>query len=183
MKKLEFDPHRLDVRAFAKAGGALAGRWPLAGFARLCPELAAADDGAVAGAVDWTLRGTERVQRSGAAQAWLHLQAQTALPMACQRCLAPTLESLTLTRDYQFVADEAGAAALDAEVEHDVLVLPRALDLHALLEDELLLDLPLVPRHARCPQPLAAPAAEPAAEPAAAGAPFAALARLRRPQS
>lgn len=179
MKNLEFDPRRLDVRAFAKAGAELTGSWPLAGFARLCPALVAADDGAVAGAVRWTLRGEERAERAGARQAWLHLQAQAELAMACQRCLAPTLEAIELERSFQFVADEASAAALDAEAEHDVLVLPRTLDLHALLEDELLLDLPLVPRHASCPQPLA----EPATAPDPTSAPFAVLARLRRPPS
>jgi uncharacterized protein len=35
-----------------------------------------------------------------------------------------------------------------------VLALPRTLDLRELVEDELLLALPLVPRHDTCPVPL-----------------------------
>ena len=58
MKK-SFDPRRLDVRAFARAGGELAGQWPLAGFARLAPLLLAADDGAVPGQLQWAVRGEE----------------------------------------------------------------------------------------------------------------------------
>ena len=60
-----------------------------------------------------------------------------------------------------------------------MLVLTRALDLHELVEDELILALPLVPRHDACPQPLAAPATaeEPLAE---RPNPFAALAALKR---
>jgi len=114
-------------------------------------------------------------------QVWLHLRADAALPLRCQRCLQPLLEPLHVVRDFQFVADEAAAESLDNEAEHEVLVLARELDLHELLEDELLLDLPLVPRHETCPQPLVVVDGEQAAEPAAS--PFAALAALRRGQS
>jgi uncharacterized protein len=88
--------------------------------------------------------------------------------------------SLTLQRSLRFVRDETEAARLDAESEDDVLALERSFDLRALVEDGLLLDLPLVPRHEQCPQPLAAPA-EPAEEEVPARPnPFAALARLRK---
>ncbi|ODU10918.1 MAG: hypothetical protein ABS84_01855 [Rubrivivax sp. SCN 71-131] len=177
MKKV-FDPRRLDVRALARAGGELAGQWPLAGFERLCASLRAGDDGAVPGQVTWSARGAEVPVRGGASQTWLHLQARAPLPLACQRCLGPMIEQAQIARSYQFVADEAAAQALDGEVEHEVLVLERELDLHALAEDELLLDLPLVPRHAACPQPL--PGADDAAAAAAVPeSPFAALAALR----
>lgn len=178
MKKV-FDPRRLDVRAFARAAGELAGQWPLAGFERLCASLLAADDGIVQGQVAWSACGEEIPVRGGASQAWLHLHAQASLPLACQRCLGPMAETVRIERNYQFVADEAAAEALDGEVEHEVLVLARELDLHGLVEDELLLDMPLVPRHADCPQPL--PAADEATPGAAqAGNPFAGLAALRR---
>lgn len=179
MKAREFDARRLDVRAFAKAAGELAGDWPLAGFARLHEVLAATDDGTPAGSVRWTARGEEVPVRGGVAQVWLHLRADAVLPLLCQRCLQPVAQALALERHFQFVADEAAAAELDAEVEHEVLVMARELDLHELLEDELLLDLPLVPRHEACPDPLA-PAA--AAEAPTAASPFAALAALRRGQ-
>jgi uncharacterized protein len=127
--------------------------------------------------VKWALAGEERPVRGGPSEIWLHLTAEATLPMACQRCLQRCDHELGLTRHFQFVPDEASAAELDGEVEHDVLVFARELDLHELLEDELLLDLPLVPRHDVCPQPLlAAPDALPAEE-----HPFAALAALRRP--
>ena len=58
----------------------------------------------------------------------------------------------------RFVRGEAQAEALDNEIEDDVLALPRALDLRELVEDELLLALPIVPRHdGDCPQPLPVP--------------------------
>jgi uncharacterized protein len=62
--------------------------------------------------------------------------------------------SLELDRRFLFVARRGQAARLDEEIDDEVLVFARELDLHALLEDELLLDLPLVPRHDAAPQPL-----------------------------
>jgi uncharacterized protein len=84
-------------------------------------------------------------------------------------------------RRFRFVRNEDEAARLDEESEDDVLALPARLDLQALLEDELILALPIVPRHALCPEPLPLPAAEPLDEEAPAPNPFAALAALRRP--
>ena len=180
MKAREFDPRRLDVRAFAKEAGELAGHWPLAGFERLRDLLAAADGTPPTGLVQWSARGDEVPVRGAAAQVWLHLVAGADLPLVCQRCLQPMVEPLAIERRFQFVADEAAAAALDAEAEHDVLVFARELDLHALLEDELLLELPLVPRQASCPEPLPALVRDEAE--LAAENPFAALAALRRGQ-
>ena len=58
-------------------------------------------------------------------------------------------------------------------------MVPR-LDLRARVEDELILEQPLVPRHeGDCPQPLPL-ASTPAAEPEARPNPFAVLAALRK---
>jgi uncharacterized protein len=57
-------------------------------------------------------------------------------------------------------------------------VASRHLDLHGLVEDELLLALPLVPMHEHCPRQLPMSAGD--AEVAPAPKPFAALASLRR---
>ena len=90
---------------------------------------------------------------------------------------APRLEA---ERRIYFVEGEDAAAALDAENEDDVLALTPTLDLQALVEDELLLALPLVPRHEVCPEPLPRALVEddPARE--AADHPFAALAALKQ---
>jgi uncharacterized protein len=184
MKERAFNPCRLDVPAFAKAGAELRGEWPLAGLTRLQPLLAAAEassevpNGQGAPVVRWAARGHERRPRAAAPQPWLHVQAEAELPLVCQRCLQPMRHALSLRRDFQFVRDEAEAERLDGTVEHEVLVLGRDLDLRALIEDELLLDWPLVPRHAHCPAPLAGPV-DAAAE---APHPFAALAALKRPR-
>ena len=63
-------------------------------------------------------------------------------------------EDLAVSRWFRFVKDEDQAANLDMDSDDDVLALPRHLDLRELVEDELLLELPVVPRHDECPEPL-----------------------------
>jgi uncharacterized protein len=63
-------------------------------------------------------------------------------------------EPLRVDRWFHFVETEALAAELDDDSEDDVLVQSSAFDLQELIEDELLLAQPVVPRHETCPQPL-----------------------------
>lgn len=151
MKARDFDPSKLDVEAFAKAGASLDGTWPVAALERLAASSVA---GTATGAVTWRAHGEHRAVRGGAPQVWLHLKADTQVMLECQRCLQPVSADVHAERSFLFVQGESAAAELDADSEDDVLALTRALDLQALVEDELLLELPLVPRHAICPEPL-----------------------------
>lgn len=175
MSRRTFDPARLDLRPFAEAAAVLEGTLPVAALPRLAESVLA--DAAQA---HWRARGESRPVTGGAPEVWLHLDAQAEVHLECQRCLQPMAAALAVQRSFRFVAGEDEAARLDEESEDDVLALSRAFDLPALVEDELILALPLVPRHDECPQPLPVPAAEPdaAAEPEH---PFAALAALRKP--
>lgn len=170
------DPCRLDVAAFARDAGTLEGRWPLGGFARLLEGTL----GAAAEAADvvWSARGEQRAVAGGEPQVWLHLDARTAVMLTCQRCLQPIAEPLAVHTALRFVAGEERAESEDEASEEDVLALRPALDLRGLIEDELILALPLVPRHADCELPLPAPAAG-----SDAASPFAVLERLRRDRS
>lgn len=142
------DPRRLDVTALAAAESSLDGQWPLSSFTRLPQAHAQTGD------VDWSLQSTLRRSATSAAEPWLALTVSTRARLACQRCLQDFDVPLQVAADFRFVANEALAAALDADAEEDVLPLPQRLDLHELVEDELLLALPLVPMHEVCPQPL-----------------------------
>lgn len=169
------DVLRLDVAQLAADGAELDGQWPLQELTRLAEMHMAGE--APAAEVQWQVRGELLPVTGGVAEVWLHLQAQAELDLCCQRCLGPVRETVTIDKPLRFVTDEAQAAALDAELEDDVLALERTLDLRELVEDELLLALPLVPRHGECPQPLPLPAEETEAEQKAN--PFAALAQLK----
>lgn len=177
MKEPVFDPRRLDVQVFTRSGSELAGRWPQSTMSRLGEGLLKLADAPAE--VEWSVRGEQRPVRGGAPQIRLHLQARTVVSLECQRCLMPMQQPLEVDRDFLFARDEAEAARLDEESEEDVLVLARVMDLADLVEDELILTLPIVPRHEHCPQPLVAPEAE-AAEASPRENPFAALAALRR---
>jgi uncharacterized protein len=150
MKARAHDARRLDVAAAAREGVRLDGRWPLAGFSRL---LEAVQD--LPGDVVWTATASLRSVNVGSPRPSLHLEARAGVVRECQRCLQPVTVDIDVDRHFVFVADEATAAARDEDSEDDWLVLERSLDLHELVEDELLLGLPLVPRHERCPNPLA----------------------------
>lgn len=168
------DPSALDLPALCRHGATLAGDRPLAQLERLAQALAAPTDAAVA----WSATASLRPVTGGEPEMWLSLQARAEVPLQCQRCLQALTEPLQVDRRFRFVRNEEEAAELDEESEDDVLALPPRLDLVALLEDELILALPIVPRHEVCPQPLPQPLDDAPAEEAAPH-PFAALAALR----
>ena len=174
------DPKRLDLRAFTRDAGTLQGELPLAFFQRLAPSLLPGGDGGPAGPVTWRADGRQRPVRGGVPELWLHLQATAAVVLECQRCLQPMAHALRVDRQLRFVEGEDEAERLDEESDDDVLALPPAADLLSLIEDEMILALPLVPRHESCPQPMPMAAADEGAEEEAPHA-FAALAHLRRP--
>lgn len=182
MKPHARDPRRLDVERFAAESGQLEGDWPLAEMARLCDACHAAPGLLASNRVRWSAWGEQRKQPGQGAHAWLRLKVDTDVDLTCQRCLSAVQVTLAVDRWFHFVVGEQQAAALDAESDDDVLVSTRALDLRELAEDELLLALPLVPRHDVCPQPLLAPADGADLEDLADTPenPFAALAALKR---
>ena len=180
--KRPHDALRLDVQAFITEGETLAGQWPGAGLSRLAELQTPPQDAGLAD-VEWQAQGQRLPVAGGEAELWLALQAGTGIWLTCQRCLQPLAEPLAVDRRIRFVRGEAAAEALDAEIEDDVLALSKALDLRELVEDELLLALPIVPRHGVCPQPLPLPVDDaPAPEDVPEKPhPFAALQRLKTP--
>lgn len=179
MKDTPLDPLRLDVQALARRAGDLAGEWPQTLIPRLLASQDALAADATVPAVRWQLRGELRAAAGASPEMWLHLQAHTDVSLQCQRCLMPLRQTLDVRRSFLFVTDEAEAERLDEESEDDVLVLTRSLNVPELVEDELILALPLVPRHEHCLQPLATMGAIDESAPRAS--PFAVLESLRVP--
>jgi uncharacterized protein len=181
MKSRPLNPLRLDVATMAADGASLQGQWPLVQLPRLLSSCLLVADQAPPD-VHWSVQGERRKSRPGAeADNWLLLHADAVATLECQRCLQPMAAPLSVDREFRFVRSEEEAEAQDIDSEEDVLALPRFLDLRSLVEDELLLELPLVPRHDVCPEPLPLPADEPLAEEEeAAPRPFAGLAALKK---
>ena len=171
------DARRLDLLRLADDAAALDGHWPLTDLPRLTSDAAPAGDGQV----HWRVEGERRAVAGAAADPMLQLRARATVRLTCQRCLQPVDEALAVARSFRFVADEAEAERLDEDADdEDVLALPPRgrLDLLPLLEDELILALPLVPVHEACPEPLPHPPDE--LDEAPAAHPFAALAALKQ---
>lgn len=142
---------RLDVRSFAQTSESLSGDDPLRHYLRLAGDLHGFSADWPDLNVQWNIRGEVRPDAAGKPACWLHLQLRAQLPMTCQRCLGQVLMPVALDNSYRFVADETLAELEDEQCDEDLLVLSKQFDLRELLEDELLLELPLMPKHEVCP--------------------------------
>jgi uncharacterized protein len=83
----------------------------------------------------------------------LHCKVQTEAEMQCQRCLKPVGVTVDSDRLLYLAASEAEAERLEtvlADEDIDVMVTGQTLDLAGVVEDEVLLSLPIVPMHADC---------------------------------
>ena len=183
----------IDLRSLAQQELPLLGQTRLQAFERLTDLPSLTEAGLPADAsVQWVVRAEWRERlpagvpgeikgaQGSQAQLWLHLALQARVPQVCQRCLSPYAETLDIERWFRFVNDEDAANAEDDECEEDLLVWSPKFNLHELVEDELLMGLPLVPMHGTCPQPPRMSAGEELMTPETERPnPFAALADLK----
>ena len=136
------------MQAFAQEGAPLIEITLLQNMERLAQEANALEPDSV---VNWEARAEFRPRAGAEDDVWLHLQAKTSVPLTCQRCMGIVATPLEVDQWYRFVATEDIAMAQDDESEEDLLVMAPQFDLLAVLEDELLMALPLVPMHNECP--------------------------------
>lgn len=170
-------PPKLDVRHAATSQWLMEGHDSLSSYERLMQETQGL---ASENALHWTARVEVRPDLAGQSAHWLYLTVATTLPQICQRCLGPVEVAVQVAREFRFVESEAVAEQQDDESEEDLLVISREFDLAALMEDEVLMALPLVPRHETCPVNVKMVAADEDFEaPAEKPNPFAVLAQLK----
>ena len=141
-------PQKLDVKQFGRSESTLVGQELLSNFKRLMQETQGLGG---ENAVEWSVRGGFKPSQAGQAQVWLFLTVEVVLPLVCQRCMGPVNVPIQIDRAFRFVETEAQAELEDDESQEDVLVLSQDFDLAGLIEDEVLMDLPVVPRHDVCP--------------------------------
>lgn len=107
----------------------------------------------------------------------LHLRVKGRLGLRCQRCLAEV--GFDCAIDSRLLLIPPGAEWPDEDLESDdfdAIPASRELSVLSLVEEEVLLTLPLVPRHAECRPPVETGAVEEESEPS----PFAVLADLKK---
>lgn len=139
---------RLNIQAFALEGVPLTESTLLRDMERLAQEAQGLQPDS---SVSWQASAETRSGSGAEDDVWLHLQAQASLPLTCQRCMGGVAVALEVDQWYRFVASEEIAMEQDDESEEDLLVMAPQFDLLAVLEDELLMALPLVPMHDGCP--------------------------------
>ena len=170
---------RLNMQAFVQEGVPLIEITPLQNMERLAQEAQGLQPDS---AVHWEARAELRPGSGAEDDVWLHLQATAAVPLICQRCMGVVVTPLEVDQWYRFVANEDVAMAEDDASEEDLLVMEPQFDLLAVLEDELLMALPLVPMHDECPvAPVLQAGEDELAEPSAEKPnPFAMLVQLKK---
>ena len=132
----------IDGLEFARTGGRLQGDWPLADFPRLRDALHANT-----GSLRYELRGAPEEQ----GRPTLKLRLEGTLQLVCQRCLGALEFPLRIEAPLQLAATQSEIDAEPIEAEGpERIVAGREMPVHDLIEDELLLAIPIAPRHERC---------------------------------
>jgi uncharacterized protein len=165
-------PPHVDPRKLADRGTALEGTVPLAGLLRLCGPLAD-NQGMVRAKFIF-----ERDERNAVV---MRSELEVEVKMVCQRCLELVALPIQSACDYAVVKE--GANTQSVPKGYDVLEMgEEPLDLLALVEDELLLALPIVPAHdpEDCQQPAGLEEPEPSEDEVTRSNPFSVLAQLKR---
>lgn len=144
-------PDHLDVKSLATASARLFGHALLQNQPRLAAELPGLEANAQ---VQWQAAFDMRTGADGQPQPWLHVGLTTTLPQTCQRCLGDYTHPVDVAYDFRFVATEKEAEEADDDSEEDLLVLSRQFNLAELVEDELLMAIPLIALHETCPVPV-----------------------------
>ena len=156
--KQDLAPKRVDIKAAALANQQFSGVEALLNYERLTHDLRDLEPDSF---LNWAAQFETRTGATGAAEPWLKLTLDTRFPLVCQRCLGPVDLPVSLASEFRFVASEAIALEQDDDCEEDLLVQARDFDLPGLIEDELVMALPLIPRHETCPTAVPMSAADP----------------------
>lgn len=157
----------IDSLEYARCCGSLSGRLQLGTLPRLSEALID-----TSGSIGYEVTGETEGER-----AFLELKLEGVLPLICQRCLAELDFPLSEHRRMMLIEpgsswpEDSQAGGLEDEA-CEAIEASREMDLASLMEDEILLALPIAPRHECCKRPAeAADTSEPT--------PFAQLARLK----
>ena len=164
-------PIVVDVYELARSGQSVSGQKPIAAMSRLASQLASEQG-------DVRYRFSGLVDARGRCAASISLDAT--LSLVCNHCDKPVSYTLGLRRAYYFIPDESSLDAVDVDTsDEEALVGHRCFDLGELIEDEMILDMPIAPRHADCQLEVDSSSGPSAFDRETLPRPFAALAGLR----
>ncbi|MDR2787597.1 MAG: YceD family protein [Candidatus Accumulibacter sp.] len=135
----------IDSVTFAREGGLLQGELPVASLSRVLDTLTDA-----AGDLAYRVRG-----RMGPRdRPRLVVEVDGVLSVCCQRCLEGIDHPVRIRSLLELIGDEEELTREEIEDDSmDFLTAQKELDVVALIEDEIILDLPVAPRHENCALP------------------------------
>ena len=137
----------VDPVAMARRGANIASTTAVSHMERLCSALASDD-----GMIDWQAEFESVNRNDGGYQSWLTLRFKAPVELACSFCAEPMATILDGEARFMFVNSEDEAARLDEQADDfDVLATDERFDLLGLLEDELIMAVPLLAHHETCP--------------------------------
>lgn len=148
-------PAQIEPFKWAEQGFKWSGQLPLSRFVRIAREaVGSIDDQLINIDCKLLMDAYHRI-------AWLDGHVETKVPMECQRCLETVEIELVSSFHLALVDDESLIERLDEDADFIVLGeseattkgdydAPATADLLALIEDELLLLMPLSPKHEFC---------------------------------
>lgn len=166
----------VDTAELARPERTFEGHTPITRFERLVDDLPAQLPGSE---VQWSVAGETDSQ----GRQWVHVVANAEPVLECQRCMQPFALQVDVDNLLQVMKSEAELEAQEAHDESAGQVVERIvgsmrLDVLGLVEDEIILSLPYVPKHDICPS-LPAPLQE-ADDDDTPPSPFAALGKLKK---
>lgn len=132
-------PERIAADQLMAEGGRLEGSLPLARLGRLVSLLSGPQP------ADSCVRAELRLVQDVQGHDWLRGRISAQFEMVCERCGEHYALPVAAEPVLRVVASEPEAAALAPDVEY--VVAQGSLPVHELIEDELILALPLVGRH------------------------------------
>ncbi|MEW6164355.1 MAG: YceD family protein [Pseudomonadota bacterium] len=167
----------VDSLKFAAEGGNLSGKLALSSLPRLSDVLTTRE-----GWLECHLSGSRSMGNGGQARSVLSLKVSGRLGLRCQRCLAVVWFDCIIDNRLLLIPEGADWPEDELESEeYDALPASREQSVRELVEEEVLLALPIVPRHADCLPPVALGEGEEANGSSPNGSsPFAALAGLKK---
>lgn len=133
-----FARHFIDSLDFARKGSEIRGEAPLAEMHRLQDKLAAPE-----GAISYVVRGLQ--DRNG--KPMLEVSLTGVCQLQCQRCLNSLTYPIQQLSHLLLVEESELDEFSSDEDEHDYIPVDKRLDVLALIEDEILLNLPFAPVH------------------------------------
>lgn len=142
----------IDSYAFVRDSGRIERTLDIASMQRLLDQLHSSE-----GSLDYVLAG----RKGERGQSELVLGIRGRLMLICQRCLEGVPFDLVIDTVLELVReDDEIADELLEDDDRDFVLASEALDVAALVEDEVILALPLIPAHTVCSLPAAASAGE-----------------------